>query len=153
MSFAMTTRQVHDQEKTVTRRFGWWFLKPGDVVQPVEKGMGLKKGEKVEKVGGPIRVLSTRRERLYDMTDADCAREGFPEMTAQEFVDMLCDHYGCCSARVVNRIEFGYVDEPAATRRDRIDLAADNARTKLIADGYDTTRERDAAREYEARQR
>jgi len=47
MSFAMTTKQVRNQTKTVTRRFGWWFLKAGDIVQPVEKAMGLKKGEKI----------------------------------------------------------------------------------------------------------
>ena len=45
MSFAMTTEAVRNQTKTVTRRFGWWFLKPGDMVQPVEKAMGLRKGE------------------------------------------------------------------------------------------------------------
>lgn len=43
MSFAMTTDQIREQSKTVTRRFGWWFLKSGDVVCGVEKAMGLKK--------------------------------------------------------------------------------------------------------------
>ncbi len=52
MSFAMTTEQVRNQTKSVTRRFGWWFLKPGDEVQPVVKGMGLKKGDQIEKVCG-----------------------------------------------------------------------------------------------------
>jgi len=42
MSFAMTTNQILAQTKTVTRRFGWWNLKTGDVVQPVKKTMGLK---------------------------------------------------------------------------------------------------------------
>ena len=44
MSFALTTRQFLAHEKTVTRRLGWEFLKPGDRVCGVEKGMGLKKG-------------------------------------------------------------------------------------------------------------
>ena len=44
MSFALTTEQFKARTKTVTRRFGWWFLKPGDVVRGVEKAMGLKPG-------------------------------------------------------------------------------------------------------------
>lgn len=47
ISFALTTPQFKSRSKDVTRRIGWWFLKPGDVVMGVEKGMGLKKGEKV----------------------------------------------------------------------------------------------------------
>ena len=33
MSFSMTTGPFRARTKTVTRRFGWWFLKPGDVVK------------------------------------------------------------------------------------------------------------------------
>jgi len=117
MSFAMTTEQVRNQSKTVTRRFGWWFLKPGDVVQPVVKGMGLKKGEKVEKIGPPIRIVSTRTEALRDMTDEDCVREGFPEMDRVAFINVLCLHYrtvGPCT--YVNRIEFEYLDNATGER-------------------------------------
>lgn len=110
MSFAMTKEQVRKRVKTVTRRFGWWFLKPGDLVQPVEKGMGLRKGEKVQKIGGPVRVVSTRGESLNEMTDAECVLEGFPEMTADEFVRMICDYYHCILNKKVNRIEFEYVE-------------------------------------------
>lgn len=112
MSFSLTTEQVRNRTKTVTRRFGWSFLKPGDVLQPVVKSMGLKKGQKAERIGGPIRIVGLRRERLCSITDADCSREGFPEFTAQQFVDMLCEHYGCSSARQINRIEFEYLDAP-----------------------------------------
>ena len=45
MSFALTTKQIEDETKDVTRRNGWWFLKPGDQIWAVEKCMGLKKGE------------------------------------------------------------------------------------------------------------
>ena len=41
MSFMLTTEQVRNKTKTVTRRLGWWFLKPGEIVNAVEKGMGL----------------------------------------------------------------------------------------------------------------
>jgi hypothetical protein len=44
MSFSLTTQQARDKTKDVTRRLGWWFLEPGDIVQQVEKARGLKKG-------------------------------------------------------------------------------------------------------------
>lgn len=115
MSFALTTMQVSAQKKTVTRRFGWWFLKPGDLVQPVRKAMGLKKGEAIEKIGPPIRIVSTRREPLCAITREDVMREGFPpEWSPQDFVDMIRSHYGnVTSLTPVNRIEFEY------TKRNR----------------------------------
>ena len=109
MSFAMTTEQVASQTKTVTRRCGWWFLRPGDVLQPVEKAMGLRKGEKIAKIGGLIRVVSVRKEHLNEIDDADCVMEGFPDFTPEEFVNMFCFHYGCQRDKEVNRIEFEYL--------------------------------------------
>ncbi len=109
MSFAMTTEQIANQTKTVTRRFGWWFLKPGDIVQPVEKAMGLRKGEAIKKIGSPIRIVSVRKEHLFEIDDTDCAMEGFPHYTPEEFVHMLCSQYGCARDQTVNRIEFEYV--------------------------------------------
>lgn len=105
----MTTQQISDKSKTVTRRFGWWFLKPGDVVQPVEKAMGLKKGEQVKKIGGLIRILSTRKEPLFTVTQDDCVKEGFPDLEPYQFVEMLCRHYKCRPLKMVNRIEFEYI--------------------------------------------
>lgn len=32
MSFALTTKQIINRTKTITRRFGWWFLRPGDKI-------------------------------------------------------------------------------------------------------------------------
>jgi len=110
MSFAMTTEAILDGTKTVTRRFRWLFLKPGDLVRPVYKGMGLKKGEKIRRLRGPLRIVSVRIEPLCDMTDAECVLEGFPQMNAREFVAMLCAHYKCHSEKVVNRIQFEYTD-------------------------------------------
>lgn len=42
ISFALTTPQFRARTKWVTRRLGWLFLKPGDTLMGVEKGMGLK---------------------------------------------------------------------------------------------------------------
>ena len=109
----MTTEQVRKQTKDVTRRFGWWFLKPGDMVQPVVKAMGLKKGETAEKIGPPIRIVATRREPLCSITREDVAREGFPRhWSPADFIDMLCRHYGNIDVqKPVNRIEFEYLRE------------------------------------------
>jgi hypothetical protein len=110
ISFSLTTPQVRAREKDVTRRIGWWFLKPGDILQPIEKGQGLKKGEHVVKVGGPIRVVSTRREQLCKMKRSDLPREGFPQIRFKhDFVQMFCRHNGCEPTTEVNRIEFEYL--------------------------------------------
>ena len=109
MSFAMTTQQIIDRRKWVTRRFGWWFLKPGDTVNAVEKAMGLQKGEKVVRLC-QIKIIDVRREPLNAITQLDCILEGFPQMKPDEFVEMLVKHYRCDPAKVCNRIEFDYVD-------------------------------------------
>lgn len=116
MSFALTTDQIRDQTKTVTRRRGWLNLKAGDMVLPVKKCMGLKPGEKFEPLRGPLRVVSVRRESLWEMWldpeygDAECKREGFPNMTPLDFIDMFCaSNKGCTRGSVVTRIEFEYV--------------------------------------------
>jgi len=111
MSFAMTTGAILERRKTVTRRFGWWFLKPGDLVQPVDRCMGLKHGEHPVRLGGPIRIVSTRSEWLSCITQEDCIKEGFPLLSPREFIEMLGRHYGCDSKKTCNRIEFEYVIE------------------------------------------
>lgn len=113
MSFAMTTPQFIDGTKDVTRRMGWWFLKPGDVVQGVEKAMGLRKGEKVKRLG-PIRVVSVRRERLDAITQEDVVREGFPDWTPAQFVEFLCSKGGAKPDTIVNRIEFERIKDGEA---------------------------------------
>lgn len=110
MGFAMTTAQIKAGTKTVTRRFGWWFLNEGDMVQPVAKAMGLKRGEKVQKLRGPLQVVKVNSEPLNSITKADCILEGFPDLEPSEFVDMLVKHYGCDPSKTVNRIEYAYTD-------------------------------------------
>jgi hypothetical protein len=112
MSFFLTTDQVKSKTKTVTRRIGWKNAKSGDVVQPVVKGQGLKKGERVERIGGPIRFVNVRRERLALMGERylyDPVLEGFPMLTNQQFIDMFCKHNGCGPDDDVTRIEFEYL--------------------------------------------
>ena len=109
MSFAMTTQQVRDQTKDVTRRFGWLFSKPGDIYQPVVKGMGLKKGESITKIGVLIRVVSAHLEPLNSITKDECIREGFPDYEPEDFIFMMLKHYKCRPEKPINRIEFEYL--------------------------------------------
>jgi hypothetical protein len=110
MSFSITTNQVLAKEKTVTRRLGWAFLRPGDVLQAIEKGQGLKKGEHVKRLC-LIRVVNVGREPLVKIKQwrNDCEREGFPNLSPQQFIEMFCKHNGCSSSTVITRIEFEYL--------------------------------------------
>lgn len=117
ISFAMTTPQVRARTKTVTRRMGWTFLKVGEILCGIEKGQGLKKGEKVVRLGR-LRVVDVRQERLDRMTwlsrygEEECRREGFPDLSPAEFVAKFCrSHKGCEPSSTVTRIEYEYLDE------------------------------------------
>ncbi len=124
MSFALTEPQVLAQTKDVTRRMGWTFLKVGDLVQPVRKGMGLKPGEKIVKLGAPVEVVGKQYEPLNTLVvataaygPAECRREGFPAMTPEEFVEMFCrTHRGCTPERVITRIAFRYTAPAGAMK-------------------------------------
>ena len=112
----MTSEQVRNRTKTVTRRTGWWLdkngkhiIRPGDRIQPIEKGMGLKKGEKQVRIGGLITVIDVRRELLCNITRAEIAKEGYPKMEWLEFVQRFCRANRCRADAEVTRIEFKYV--------------------------------------------
>lgn len=119
MSFMLTTEQIRNRTKTVTRRIGWSFLKPGTLLQPVVKCQGLKKGEHVEPIGGPIRVVHVSREKLGALLKTEpygsmeVEREGFGgEMTPRMFVEFFGKtHPHCTRHTVVTRIEFSYVED------------------------------------------
>ncbi len=111
ISFALTTAQVRARQKTVTRRIGWTWLKPGTLLQPVVKCQGLKKGERVEKIGGPIRVTAVDRVVLGDISPQDVYREGFPDMTPRQFVEFFKHANGGLKNQTVTRIQFEYVEE------------------------------------------
>lgn len=123
MSFALTTKQIEAQTKTVTRRLGWLFLKPGDLLQPVVKAQGIKAGDRVQKIGRPVRVVSVRREPLSRM----CAEfeYGLDETRAEGFADhdvvhgspdLFVDYFVAAQPKAakahidmdVTRIEFEY---------------------------------------------
>ena len=113
MSFQLTTDQFRNRTKTVTRRVGWWFLKPGDLLMGCEKCQGLQKEENINRLG-LIRVVEVCREPLAVIATygpEELEREGFPDMSPIEFIEMFVrTHKGCSPSTNVNRIEFEYVD-------------------------------------------
>jgi hypothetical protein len=117
MSFMLTKKQILAKTKFVTRRDGWLFAEVGDIYQPVEKGMGLRPGEKIKKLGGPIVVTGFRRESLARLLTGtvlygpnEMVLEGFPGMSPDEFIRMFCrSHKGCAADKVISRIQFEYV--------------------------------------------
>jgi hypothetical protein len=121
ISFALTTDQVRNRTKTVTRRLGWKDLQPGTILQPVVKAQGIPKGGKVEKIGGPIRVVSARRERLarllYESDEwahREVVAEGFPCWSRFDFFGFFSKSHGAKSEEQalkmeVTRIEFEYL--------------------------------------------
>jgi hypothetical protein len=125
ISFSLTTPQFLDGSKDVTRRMGWLKLRQGDFLCAVKKGMGLKPGEKVERLG-MIRVASVRREPPRAMTDNldygfdETRREGFPDPSPNNwpsvFVDFFCrSHSKCTPDSIVTRIEFERVKSDVAS--------------------------------------
>lgn len=116
ISFALTTAQIRNRSKFVTRRLGWKFLKAGDILNACVKCQGLKPGEKIERLG-QIRVVSVRREPLdwmtmdFDGGHGEAVLEGFPELTGSMFCEMFADNMNCDIDEEVTRIEFEYIDE------------------------------------------
>jgi len=122
MSCSLTIDAVRDRSKTVTRRakHTWTNLRPGDPLTLIEKGMGLKRGER-QVILAEVEVVDVRLVNLArDMTAAECAAEGFPDLTPAEFVEMWCVSHHISRAReieavtdsrpiVVRRIEWRYL--------------------------------------------
>ncbi len=108
MSVALTTNQVRNQQKSVTRRIGWQMLKPGDQLTLCPKVRGRRPGEALERIV-TVEVVSTRRERLDAITASDVTAEGFPEMTTTEFIEFFCaTHPGVTADTTITRIQWAY---------------------------------------------
>ena len=115
ISFQLTWDAFMAKQKDVTRRMGWDHLIIGERLQGIKQGMGLKKGEHIEK-GHIIQVVCLGPEPLnailrdyYGFTELK--REGLGHMTPPEFVEFFCNsHKGCYPDTVINRIEYIFVD-------------------------------------------
>ena len=77
MSVSLTEDAVRARTKTVTRRKGWTFLRPGDRLTLCRKVMGRKAGEPLERIA-EVEVVDVRREPLIAFRYEDIGREGVP---------------------------------------------------------------------------
>lgn len=80
MSFALTPEQIVDGSKTVTRRHAdtWSHIRAGDLIVPIRKGQGLKRGERQEPlIDGRLIVESSRLEPLAAVDASEMRAEGF----------------------------------------------------------------------------
>jgi hypothetical protein len=108
MSFMLTTEQYENRTKTETRRLGWRRICSGQIFMGVKKGQGLKKGEKVQKLHAS-QVTSAHIERLNQITQEGCVKEGFPHLTPEQFVEMFCQHNKCKPDALVTVIAFKHL--------------------------------------------
>jgi hypothetical protein len=108
MSFMLTTEQIRNGTKTVTRRLGWRKLHPGTILNACVKCQGLKKGEKVDVIR-QIKVVSVSSEPLINIGYDDLQREGFPRWTCADFINMFTKHNKCTPETLVTRVEFTYL--------------------------------------------
>lgn len=108
ISCSLTQRQIRDRSKTETRRLRWLNVKPGDVLCFVDKCMGLKKGERPQKISLVI-VTHAWREPLNAIDQSAVIREGFPEMTPPEFVSMFSKNMRCAGDEIITPIRFLYI--------------------------------------------
>lgn len=118
MSVAFTEDAVVERRKTVTRRKGWTFLKPGDRLTLCRKVMGRKPGEPLVRLVD-VEVVDVRREALYLVVeDGELTAEGFPELEAanadgagaREFVARYFTPQGVGMLDVVTRVEWRYLN-------------------------------------------
>ena len=106
ISFAWTSDAFLEGRKTVTRRQGWKTLKAGTRLQVVRKAMGLRKGEKVERLG-VIEVLDVSRVPLDSIDLEDVRREAVEGVTTPEdFVRFYALGNRCEPSSLVTRISF-----------------------------------------------
>lgn len=127
MSVSMTADAVVARRKTVTRRKGWRFLKPGDRLTLCRKVMGRKPGEPLVRLA-EVEVVSVRRERLRALTDdltygcAETRLEGMTHADVGIFPSVFVDRYfivaqGMTPDDEVTRIEWRYLDDPQEGNR------------------------------------
>jgi hypothetical protein len=123
MSVAFTEDAVRARTKTVTRRKGWLFVKPGDRLTLCRKVMGRQKGEPLERIVD-VEVVHVQRHPLNDLLTCDPQEareemtcEGFPGMRPGEFIRRyFVDAQGMDRFDEVTRIEWRYLDDEDGQR-------------------------------------
>lgn len=108
MSFFLTVPELLAGMKNVTRRMGWEGLRDGASVMAVDKAQGLRRPNVSWRMG-QLHILGVTRQRLDLIAAADVTSEGFPGMSADEFIDKFCrfnKSAGCKPDSPITRIEF-----------------------------------------------
>ena len=118
MFFFHTQQQMYNRTKTVTRRSGWIFLKPNDVVNAYIESFRSYRAKR-HRVPKPtpicqIRIIRVTREPLNSITQADVVREGFPDWTPEQFIRFYCKSMKVSPTDEVTRIEFEYINKEAS---------------------------------------
>jgi len=119
MSFGLTLPQLMSGQKTITRRLGWRYLRAGQQVLAVDRVMGFKPGQSATPLA-TLEIVSVREEPLNAIDADDCAREGFAEMTPNEFVAFFCRKMRCEPTAFVNRIEFRILHHFHPSTQERV---------------------------------
>lgn len=129
MSVSLTEDAVVARRKTVTRRKGWGFLRPGDRLTLCRKVMGRRAGEPLVRLA-EVEVTSVRRERLDQITNEDVDHEGVPVSVwaRNDHHAPTCDDckpiawaewygrtFGATYSTEVTRIEWRYLDAGEGT--------------------------------------
>lgn len=123
MSCSMTVDAVRARTKTVTRRRldTWTTLRPGDRLTLIEKGMGLRKGER-QVVLAEVEIVDVRLECILAIHDEGVAgvnAEGL-RMSPNAFIEFWCRTHGvplrnprtpALQDIVCRRIEWRYLDQ------------------------------------------
>ena len=107
MSFRWTEQQLVAGIKTVTRRLGWWKVRPGDQLLAIRQWQELPKGSH-QHILGSILIRGARPERVKDITPDDVVREGFPDMTTDQFIAFFCRGHRISPLHVINRIHLAF---------------------------------------------
>ena len=128
MSVSMAGQAVIERRKTVTRRKGWTFLRPGDRLTLCRKVRGRKPGEPLVRLA-EVEVVNVRREPLRallgtqpfgpitDYARAEMSAEGFPGMHPLDFIDTYFVVAQVIAAYdYVTRIEWCYLPGVGPTR-------------------------------------
>jgi hypothetical protein len=120
MAFPDTASEVRERMQTVTRRPGWRFLKPGDLVLAIDSrphGHAASAGAAAHELA-VLRIRDVRVEPLSRLAgDATYAedelpREGLPCWSTDHFIATFLRRHRLKSADVdITRIEFEHVEE------------------------------------------
>jgi hypothetical protein len=123
MSFSHAASEVRGRMKTVTRRLGWRFLKPNDLIQAVDKARGPRSREPARLLA-ILRVRDVRIEPLARLIENACyaedelPREGHPCWSKDDFIARFLRRHHLTTPEIdVTRIEFEYVEPDVLTAR------------------------------------